>query len=559
MKNPGRYKIIYNYDGGMLFVPFAPVTDEPFTVEKFLEKTVDHLVDTQVDAMVWTLGTDHGTRIRAEIGPGRASNLYCHETDVGERFYELAPPYQSYAWHVQARRVKKMIDEGNDPPKVLAEYAHKRGLDVLLGFRMNDCHDGRNSTKDNDLFVHGEFPMRFPVFEDGRFNRENIRGYFCKAKLEHPELLIGEHKELSRQMFTAFDYAHREVRDFRLALIEEAVRKYDTDGVELDFLRAPVYFKPGEEIDNCGLMTEFMGEIRDALDRAGKSRGKRLKLAIRAVAPLEESKAIGLDVQTWIDKGYLDVVIAGITNRSVFDLSAIVREAHKHNCPVYASIKADTYAGYGNTPEVFRGIAANHYRAGADGMHLFNMYSLRDSGAGTRDYDFQPLREIGSFETIRHMDKTYPQDALKRSQYAEWTEEMQSRVIRSVRGTLHAKPQLPAGLREGEDLRIHFHVADDAEEAAARNMGLDIVLGLVLQNLTGGAHGLRIAVNGNAVSEQELAGKLAHRVDVPVAASICRCGANVLKLALARKDPDVLSEMTLDHMEVRTKYRTIEQ
>ena len=39
---------------------------------------------TQVDAVTWTLGTDN-QRISAQQGPGRASNLYSHATDVGER------------------------------------------------------------------------------------------------------------------------------------------------------------------------------------------------------------------------------------------------------------------------------------------------------------------------------------------------------------------------------------------------------------------------------------------------------------------------------------------
>ena len=86
MKKP--YRIIHNNDGGTLFRPFAPNTDVPFSVEGLLDKTVGQLVDTQVDVLTWTLGSDTGRR-PGNQGVGRATNQYCHETVVGERFYEL--------------------------------------------------------------------------------------------------------------------------------------------------------------------------------------------------------------------------------------------------------------------------------------------------------------------------------------------------------------------------------------------------------------------------------------------------------------------------------------
>jgi hypothetical protein len=74
----------------------------------------------------------------------------------------------------------------------------------------------------------------------------------------------------------------------------------DADGVDLDFLRHPLYFKPGEEHANRHLMTDLIGKIRKALDEVGKDRGRRLKLCVRVLAPLEACEAIGLDVRTWL-------------------------------------------------------------------------------------------------------------------------------------------------------------------------------------------------------------------------------------------------------------------
>ena len=95
------YRVIYNHDGGTLVAPFFPFSNLPFSIDNFVAKTVGHLRGTQVDAVTWTLGTDN-QRIAAQQGPGRASNMYCHETDVGERFYEIAPPFKSKFWQLHA-------------------------------------------------------------------------------------------------------------------------------------------------------------------------------------------------------------------------------------------------------------------------------------------------------------------------------------------------------------------------------------------------------------------------------------------------------------------------
>ena len=566
------YRIIHNNDGGTLFAPFFPFTDLPFSLENFVEKTIGHLLDTQVDAVTWTLGTEHGYRVTdlprtleesfaVEQGPARITNMYCHETDVGERFYLQDPPYQSKSWYLHSKRVKKMIEEGNDPPKVVIEHAHKHNLDVFLGFRMNDCHDAALLGRDFSELVRTDTPMRFPVFEDGRFIENNIRGHICKLKREHPELLIGEHEELTRVSFIAFDYSHRRVRDFRLALIEEACEKYDVDGIELDFLRSPIYFKPGKEQASMGLMTEFMGKVRAVLDRIGRSRDKYLKLAIRTLPPIEASRAIGLDVQSWLEEDWIDVLIAGVVDRRQLQLEDVVQTAHKHNCPVYASIKADIYIKHGAKPELFRAIAANHYRAGVNGIYLFNMNALRDAGYGLGcDYDFAPLREIGSFEKIKYKDKHYVLDnkgsghKINAVVFDEWSESMQNRVLRSEWGTTLSKPELPTRLEEDKDATVHFRIADEPREVHDRNLTLKIALRIFLEDLTGGDHLVEISLNGNLVLTRTLSNQVSYCLELPVDVSVLKCGENILKLSLKRQNPNVISELRLNDMQVLVKY-----
>jgi len=562
------YRLIFNNDGGTLFRPFAPAAVEPFTTEGFVEATLGYLEHTQVDAFSWTLGTDIWPMPDIQ-GAGRATNFYCHRTDVGERFYEHRGPFHARSWQVMAGRVKAMIDRGDDPPRVLAAAAHQRGLDFLLSFRMNDAHDGRIIERNRESLFGAKPPLSYPVFENGKFNERNIRGHICRMKLDHPEWLIGEHDALTRICAIAFDYAHQPVRDFRLALIEEAIAQYDIDGVELDFLRHPLVFKPGAERTHAHLMTEFIGRVRNALDRAGQERGKRLSLAVRTLVPLAAARRIGLDVDDWLRAGYIDQWIGGIVDRNRLELREAVELGERHNCAVYASFKTDGILGRGHhSAEAFRAIAANHYRAGVQGIYVFNMTAYRyrwladqtpPAGLGA-NYDFRPLCEIGCFDDIRHGDKHYIFDNKGSGHrtdietFAEWSGQMQDRLLISEWGTALDKPVLPSIVQQGESITTMLRIADDPREAAAAGLHMNATLRLMATDMTGGSHVLAMDWNGNGLGVQTLAGERSYTIDWPIPSAVIKCGDNALTLSVEAADPDVVSEIRIDDVEVIVNY-----
>jgi hypothetical protein len=564
--NKKKYRIIYNHDGATLMRPFAPFTDIPFSMKNFLDKTIGFLVGTQVDAVTWTLGTDNGY-VPFQQSVGRATNLYCHETRVGERFYELEPPFQSKVWHLHAQRVKEMINQGDDPPRVVIECGHKHNLDVFLGFRMNDLHDGRPVERNCPAIIGTDIPMGYPVFKNRKFIVENIRGYICRQKIEHPERLIGEHPDLTRLCNIGFDYAHKEVRDFRLALIEEAVQKYDLDGIELDFLRHPIYFKPGEERSNSGLMTEFMGQVKEMLDRIGKLRSKKLKLIIRTVAPLQTALALGLDVDTWMKNNWIDGLITGIDDTIQPPIKDDSRTAHGYNCPFYASLKIEAVfkrMKYSN--ESFRAAAAYCYQSGADGIHLFNMNSIRDGrenyGLG-KDYSFEPLREIGSYADIRDKDKHYVVDNLAEGHryidsgaFYEWTETMQKRFLKSEMGTELAQTILPARLSEDQTVAIPFSFADDPERAAEKNLNMKVTLKICIRDISGGDHRISIFINNTSIHTALLTAEypVFFTVETPIESQLLKVNENELKVSLKRGNPDIISEIWIKTVDIFVEY-----
>ena len=113
------------------------------------------------------------------------------------------------------------------------------------------------------------------------------------------------------------DYGVPEVRQHILKVAREMVERYDIDGLDLDFMRWPVYFKNEEVKANTPLMTEFVREIRSILEEGSRKKNRRLLLSVRVPTRIGEGKVInapeyspeleclgiGLDVRRWIKEG----------------------------------------------------------------------------------------------------------------------------------------------------------------------------------------------------------------------------------------------------------------
>ncbi len=105
-------------------------------------------------------------------------------------------------------------------------------------------------------------------------------------KVKHPEWLIGERKYGDVTSFrTPLNFAIPEVRELKFRVIEELFKKYDFDGLEIDFLRSAPYFLPGEESKNAHLLTELLQRVRKHLDERGRQRGRPIRLAAVARRP----------------------------------------------------------------------------------------------------------------------------------------------------------------------------------------------------------------------------------------------------------------------------------
>jgi hypothetical protein len=259
------------------------------------------------------------------------------------------------------RNLEAFYARGTDPYAELLDNARAAGLEALLSYRMNDAHDGKS-----------------------------LR---CKLWADHPECRLGN----------GLDFAQEAVREYTFRIIEEAVGRYDCDGIELDFNRFPKYFAAAAGEEQLTQISGLVQRVRQMLDTAGKARGRRLVLAARVPTSYEHCRQLGLDPVAWATNGWLDFLTVSEFLHTRYDLPVQPWKEQIKGIPVYASIECADGPGLPNfmNPEKYRRAARHVWSAGADGVYLFNFFCSREYGAQSFEPPFELLRELGDPRDLR--------------------------------------------------------------------------------------------------------------------------------------------------------------
>lgn len=281
--------------------------------------------------------------------------------------------------------------EAVDTLQCVAQGCHDAGILCYVTIRANPC-----------------YPLKAAGWPDGSM------AHFYNARFwwDHPEFRIvlksgTQHGNLS--------YAFPEVREMKLAILREVLQR-DVDGIDIDFHRHPPVlgyeeplvkgFQAEHGVDpktlpdaderwlafRCRGMTDFMREVRRAVDTAAKAKGRYLGVSVRV--DHKQYRLWGCDVETWMKEGLIDMLVVGQYGLGgyTFDLTPFVKMAEGTGCLVFFSEEAIT-AGRDPTPqdeadkkagkpppprsgilsvEDYCNRARNWYSQGATGIHLFN-------------------------------------------------------------------------------------------------------------------------------------------------------------------------------------------
>lgn len=477
--NDARHSYIYYYD-------------PPFRLEDAW-KPVDEVVGTGVDTLVYGLGA----------GP-----TMFHDTNVGERWGDHLESFPLVAGWRAYENIKSLNERGLDPLKVLIDRAKEKGVEFFVSLRQSHQAD----PTDREDEVNWMFSWQF--------------------RIDHPEwCLKGRGKY-------AFDWTHPEVRAERFALIEETVNKYDLDGFEVDWTFWPIYFEDDEVEAKAHILTEYMADVRKAVDAASARKGKRIALGARVLPTREGNMAAGMDVTKWIEQGSLDFVVPTVYQDRQIDadlpIEWIVEVAHSNGCKVYSTLH-DQVGSDSDVPATldhYRAGAASHRAKGADGVYL--PWFKWPHGPEERDL----LGKIGDPKLLSHGSKHY----VVRQDFNISSEQLYG-------------AQLPAKIEVGPEASptsVSFFVADEFDTETRSTLRLMIYDHTIHDETVVTLNGKELSVSS---ASRTTYGFTHVALDFPLESGALLTGRNNVSISIRSRPENLGAELPrLDGVEVRVEY-----
>ena len=269
-----------------------------------------------------------------------------------------------------------LLDQrGLDPYAVWVARCREKGISPWITMRMN-VYSFRSQV---DHFSHSSFWK------------------------QHPEMWR------LRPAKSELDYGLPAVRARSLALIGELLERYDLDGLELDWMRWPTHFRPGEEQRGRQALTEFMRHVRKLAEKWSARRSRAIQISVRVPAVPDTAMALGMDAVAWAKAGLVDVVVPAPFLDADFDIpielwrerigtsrKVALAPCLESDCRGHSALGPHATRWVHNRVEMVRGFAAAMLHRGADWVYLFNFL---EGGWPNEEYR-SILNDCGRLDTV---------------------------------------------------------------------------------------------------------------------------------------------------------------
>mgnify|MGYP002853937124 CR=1 FL=1 len=361
------YRVLYNLDATEFFVgTFGPAV--PGTLDDWL----DYHVDLGITHLLVNVNAKR-TNYRSDVWEADWDG-YDPDGGVNQPFFDGLDPQRRF----ETNLFKCFYDwsqGGVEYPSYMLEGARRRGLGAWVSMRMNDDHN--------------------PDWPD-----HPSHSTFWKS---HPEWRLNY----------GLDYEQPEVRRHFMSLLEEICTRFDLDGLELDFQRFWLYFRPGREHQGVPLMNEFMEAARSHTRAAARRLGHPVELAVRVPKSPWIARRHGIDAVVWGRAGLVDLILPS-TFWPGMD-SDIPIETWKGmltdtDVRVGVALESGIHSGskmrVATHEELRAGFVAGLQR-GADDIYLFNMFTSPYQTWPREDHD-QLIRDACSFQSLSSGPRRHP-------------------------------------------------------------------------------------------------------------------------------------------------------
>lgn len=317
------------------------------------------------------------------------------------------------------RVAKEAFLSGVDAYAIWIRRCREKGVSPWLTFRMNDVHNVNH-------------PEKRCIVDEYWDNHPELRR--CGRDFK----VVYDNEAWER--FT-FDYAQKPVRERMLRFIAEMLERYDTDGIELDWMRWPQHLADGKEREGARYLTEFVREARRLADEAAKRRGHPVKVGVRVSATPEIAKAYGTDVDEWARLGYVDLVVPSTFWGTIdydmpySDWRSLIAAANPKvlvvpGCDLLVYRESGAFRQDVVSGAEYCGWLERHFAEGAPGVYVFNHFDIERDERNpfgqllVRDGDFReavvnsprayvvtshdiaPRRELLGLQLPRMLDET---------------------------------------------------------------------------------------------------------------------------------------------------------
>ena len=405
-------QMIFNNDGDDAWIAGAPATGKGL-----LSLRMDHIGDCGIDTVFYCTTM--------------SINSFTHDSEVTEVFTTTERSASS-------NRMADLIQLGTDPLELAIDACRQRDIEFFWTLRMNDVHDS----------VTPE--------------------YVSQWKKDHPQFLLGTPEQSEGTVVTNpmhfwswADFQHQEVRDVILVGIKDVLKRYDVDGIDLDFVSHNCFFEETRRLEpvtaeHRAMMTDLVSKISSEVLAAAKRRGKPILLSCRVLQTLEQCQRFGMDVDQWAERGYIDMIITGRGYDPFTMPDDLIRRGHEWGLPVYRCLSnsamlqelvQDTDLLPVNLA-AWRGAAANAWHDGADGIVTFNLFP-KLPGTKQTEIARTAWREMRDPEGLVGLDKLY---CIENLHYDDWCW-----IFKSV----PREGRLPVDINRTESVTRNLPVADD--------------------------------------------------------------------------------------------------
>ena len=180
------------------------------------------------------------------------------------------------------------------------------------------------------------------------------------------------------------DFTAPEARAERMALLEEALTKYQVDGLEIDCdMGGGALFTPEHLPEGEAVLSAFVAEVRAMVDAEATRRGTPVGLGLRVLPTLNGSRLLGMDVEGILSDGLVDFIVpifyVNEHQDPMLEVEPLAALAHRHDAWCYPAVRPfqlkDERMGWAGhaSAAMYRATAVNYLSQGADALYMMQV------------------------------------------------------------------------------------------------------------------------------------------------------------------------------------------